>query len=70
LATKASASVVIAANPGITSEEACDIRAHAWSYVFACFERHQSKEVARPGDPDDAKGKSDSDSRATENYTG
>ncbi len=37
----------------LTPEQARNIRAHAWAYVFRC---HEMKKAARPGSPDDAEG--------------
>jgi hypothetical protein len=50
---------------GITAEQARDIRARAWRFVFDCYER---KKAARPGGPDDAK-ESKNDRTATKDYT-
>jgi len=36
-----SAHVVVKPRPGVSEEQACDIRARAWAYVFECFARHQ-----------------------------
>ena len=38
---------------GLTPEEARDIRARAWMFIFRC---HEMKKAARPGSPDDAEG--------------
>ena len=35
--------------PGITPEQARDIRAHAWVFIFRC---HEMKKATRPGGPD------------------
>ena len=29
-------------HPNITPEQACDARARAWSYIFACYEKHKA----------------------------
>jgi len=34
------ARIVVKPAPGITEEQAYDARARAWSFVFACFDRH------------------------------
>ena len=39
---------------GLASEQARDVRARAWSYVFECFNRHTKKAAPASG-PDDAK---------------
>ncbi len=39
----------------VSPEETLDARARAWAYVFACFERHQSKKGGPDTAPDDAK---------------
>jgi hypothetical protein len=39
---------------GLTSEQARDVRARAWSYVFECFNRHTKKKAAPASGPDDA----------------
>jgi hypothetical protein len=38
-----------AAHFGLTPEQARDVRARAWAFVFACLER---KKATRPGAPD------------------
>ena len=40
---------------GLTSEQACDVRARAWSYVFECFNRHTKKKAAPASGRDDTK---------------
>ena len=40
---------------GLTSEQARDVRARAWSYVFECFNRHTKKKAAPASGRDDAK---------------
>lgn len=49
-----SARVVHRPAPSITADQARDIRARSWAFVFRCWEEKQR--AARPGDPDDAKG--------------
>ena len=49
---------------GLTSEQARDVRARAWSYVFECFNHHTKKKAAPAGGPDDAKERSEDDSSA------
>ena len=52
-------------DPGLIADKARDIRARAWSYVFSCFERHQSKEGGHETASDSRKGGSENDSTAT-----
>jgi hypothetical protein len=40
---------------GLASEQARDVRARAWSYVFECFNRHTKKKAAPASGRDDAK---------------
>jgi hypothetical protein len=40
---------------GLTSEQASDVRARAWSYVFECFNRHTKKKAAPASGPDAGK---------------
>ena len=40
---------------GLASEQACDVRARAGSYVFECFNRHTKKKAAPASGRDDAK---------------
>ena len=44
------ADITLKPGVGITSEQARDIRAHAWAFIFRC---HELKKAARPGSPDD-----------------
>ncbi len=37
--------IIVKPTPGLAPQEARDTRARAWAYVFACFERHQSKKT-------------------------
>jgi hypothetical protein len=46
------ARVTLHPQSGITAEQAHDIRARAWRFVFDCYKR---KKAAHPGGPDDAK---------------
>jgi hypothetical protein len=48
---KTEVSIIIALTPGITPEQARDIRARAWRFVFDCSWK---REAARPGGPNDA----------------
>ena len=40
----------------ITPEQARDIRACAWAFVFECFDRHEKEAVSGRGGEDDASG--------------
>jgi hypothetical protein len=40
---------------GLTSEQASDVRARAWSYVFECFALRTKNKAAPASGPDDAK---------------
>jgi hypothetical protein len=40
---------------GLASEQARDVRARAWSYVFECFNRHTKKKAAPASGRDDTK---------------
>ena len=35
-------------DPGLIADKARDIRARAWGYVFACFERHRNEKPVKP----------------------
>jgi hypothetical protein len=39
---------------GITPEQARDIRARAWAFVFECFDHHEKEAVSGRGGEDDA----------------
>lgn len=47
--------VVVRLRPDIASEEAGDIRARAWAYVFKCFHRHKEDEGGPETAPDAGK---------------
>ncbi len=47
--SKASDTTVHKPAPGLTPEQARDIRAHAWRYIFDCYERHKATK-AQNGD--------------------
>jgi hypothetical protein len=49
------ADTMLKPDAGLTSEQARDVRARAWSYVFECFNRHTKKVAAPASGPDDAK---------------
>ena len=47
--------IVLRPNPGVTTEQACNARAHAWAYAFSCFNSRSEQEaatspVSRPND--------------------
>ena len=47
--------IVLRPNPGVTTEQACNARAHAWAYAFSCFNSRSEQEaatspVSRPDD--------------------
>jgi hypothetical protein len=48
----ASLRTTVKATPGITEEQARDVRARTWAFILDC---HAKKEVARLGDPDAGK---------------
>ena len=54
---------VVVRPSSISPEEALDARARAWAYVFASFERHQSKKGGPDTAPDDARKESNHVSR-------
>jgi hypothetical protein len=41
--------------PSTTAEQACDVRAGAWAFVFECFNRRNGQEGGPATAPDDAK---------------
>jgi hypothetical protein len=48
------ARIVVKPNPSINADEARDIRARAWAFVFECFDRHEKEAVSGRGGEDDA----------------
>jgi hypothetical protein len=38
--------IVLRPNPGVTTEQACNARAHAWAYAFSCFNSRSEQEAA------------------------
>jgi hypothetical protein len=47
--------IVLRPNPGVTTEQASNARAHAWAYAFSCFNGRSEQEaatspVSRPDD--------------------
>jgi hypothetical protein len=50
---KSSARIAIKPAPSIAAEEARDIRARAWAFVFECFYRHEKEAVSGRGSEDD-----------------
>ena len=46
--------VIVKPVPGVRPEQARDIRARAWAFVFECFDRHEKEAVSRHGGEDDA----------------
>jgi len=49
--------IVLRPNPGVTTEQACNARAHAWAYAFSCFNSRSEQEAATSSvsRPDDAR---------------
>ena len=46
--------VIVKPVPGVRPEQARDIRARAWAFVFECFDHHEKEAVTGRGGEDDA----------------
>ncbi len=55
MAATADTNIIVKPTPGMTPQEARDVRARAWHFVFDCYAK---KKAARPGGPDDAERRS------------
>jgi hypothetical protein len=55
-------------HPDITAEQARDIRAHAWSYVFDCYAKKNAAGVSSTNGDDEKEGSRDY-SLARQKYT-
>jgi hypothetical protein len=58
----------IASHPDAIPDQARDIRARAWSYVFDCYAKKNAAGVSSTNG-DDTKGRSVDDFRATKNHS-
>ena len=54
LVTMSSPRTTVKATPGITEEQARNVRAHCWAFIFDCHAKTK-KEVAGAGDPNAGK---------------
>jgi hypothetical protein len=55
--------------PGITLEEARDVRARAWAFVFQCHAKKKAAGVTSTNGDDAMKGSLKHEDRANPNYT-
>ena len=49
-----SSEITVRPHPGLGPEQARDIRARAWAFVFKCFDHHEKEAVFGRGGEDDA----------------
>jgi hypothetical protein len=47
--------IVLRPNPGVTTEQACNARARAWTYAFQSFYRRNGKRTVKPASEPDTR---------------